>query len=175
MNWSRVALITLILVTGGALSQDVPLGSVYSKDGVSYGTYFNGRFGFAAAVPLDYLQPEAGALGGSGQVFSAPTGEELRVFGSTLLLENDLAEAYSVLSQDTPDRQVTYKVEREDWFVVSGFDGDTVFYTKVMLHPESGAYLTLTLRYDRSLKPTFDPITEEVVRSFRALEGVGGG
>ena len=149
--------------------------SVYSQGDVSYGTYFNGRFGFAVSVPLSHLQPQSGPLDGNGQVFRSPDGEELRVFGSTLLLEGDLDEAYDILSQDGSNRQVTYRVKRDDWFVVSGFSGDTVFYTKVITHPETGAYLSFTLRYAQDLKPTFDPITEEVARSFRVLEGVGGG
>ncbi len=173
----RRATLLALLAWGGALSQSVD-DSVYTTGEVSYGTYFNGRFGFAVAVPLGYLQPQGGLTDGNGQVFSSPDGAQMRVFGSRLLLERDLTEAYEVLSQDGPNRQVTYKVQRDDWFVVSGFTGaagDTVFYTKVMEHPESGAYLSLTLQYARDLKPTFDPITEEVVRSFRALEGGGSG
>ena len=156
-----------------AQSEPQPTPSVYSAGGVRYGTYYNGRFGYAIAVPLSKLAPLE-PTSGDGQVFAGPEGE-LRVFGSTMLVEGSLAEAFEVFSQDTPTREVTYKVERDDWFVVSGYSGDTVFYTKVMVHPESGAYLTFTLRYDRSLKPTFDPITEEVSRSFRALEGTGSG
>ncbi len=168
----RSVVLFILIVWGHALSQ-----SAYSVGEVSYGTYFNGRYGFAVAVPLNYLQPQSRVLDGNGQVFASPD-IEMRVFGSTLLLEYDLTEAYEVLSQDAPDRQVTYKVQRDGWFVVSGFAGEaanTVFYTKVMEHPESGAYLSLTLRYARDLKPIFDPITEEVVRSFRVLGGVGGG
>ena len=143
--------------------------SVFSQGEVRYGTYFNGRFGYAVAVPLSHLQPQ-GETNGDGQVFASDSGEELRVFGSFTVLGDSLAGAYELYAQDAPGRQVTYKVKREGWFVVSGFEGDTVFYTKVMAHPGNGSFLTFTLRYDKSLKPTFDPITEEVARSFRALE-----
>ena len=163
---SRALLVVLLaaFIAGGfAISQ-----SVFSQGEVRYGTYFNGRFNYAVAVPLSHLQPQ-GETNGDGQVFASPGGEELRVFGSYTVLGDSLEGAYALYAQDAPDRQVTYKVKRDDWFVVSGFEGDTVFYTKLMAHPGNGAFLTLTLRYDRSLKPTFDPITEEVSRSFRAL------
>ena len=172
---SSVILLAVLVAPGHALAQTDQRTdrSVYSVGDVRYGTYYNGRFGYAIAVPLSRLEP-VGATDGNGQVFAGPEGE-LRVSGSTTLAEGSLTEAYNALSQSTPGREVTYKVERDDWFVVSGFDGDTVFYTKVMVHPESGAFLTFTIRYDRSLKPVFDPITEEVSYSFRALEGIGSG
>ena len=170
---SSVILLAILSLSSHALAQtEQRTGrSVYSVGEVRYGTYYNGRFGYAIAVPLNRLEP-IGPTDGNGQVFAGSEGE-LRVFGSATLAEGSLSEAYRALSQSTPEREVTYKVERDDWFVVSGFDGDTVFYTKVMVHPDNGAFLTFTLRYDRSLKPVFDPITEEVSYSFRALEGVG--
>lgn len=171
MNFLQSVILFILVTWGSALSQ-----SAYSVGEVSYGTYFNGRFGFSVAVPLSHLQPQGGLADGNGQVFSSPNGAQMQVFGSSQLLEGSLEEAYNVLSQDSPNRQVTYKVVRDDWFVVSGFtgdDGNTVFYTRVTKHPESGAYLTFTLRYARDLKPTFDPITEEVARSFRVFGGGG--
>ena len=158
----------IALMCGFAASQSATQ-SVFSQGEVRYGTYFNGRFSYAVAVPLSHLQPQGEASEGT-QVFASPGGEELRVSGSAEALGGSLATAYAIVSQNAPGKEVTYNVVREDWFVVSGFEGEAVFYTRAMVHPESGAYLSFTLRYDRSLKPLFDPITEVVSRSFRALE-----
>jgi predicted metal-dependent RNase len=61
-------------------------------------------------------------------------------------------------------REVTMKLLKKDWFVVSGYAGEKVFYQKTML--KDGVFKTFIIEYDRAQKSFYDPVTARIARSF---------
>ncbi|HEX8166652.1 MAG TPA: serine protease [Beijerinckiaceae bacterium] len=84
--------------------------------------------------------------------------------------ETDLAVLYERnLSIQSPGRQVTYKVLRPDFFVVSGETQTGKFYTRYALGP-GGAIRGFSLGYDKAAKD-FDRTVIAIANSFQPFPG----
>ena len=138
-----------------------------------FDTYTNVRFGYAIDYPADMLIPQGEPDNGDGQRFiSRARDVELVAVGSYNALDKTLrdrfAEEMEPESDDTPNRTVTYKVLKKDWFVVSGTEGDRVFYTKVMLKGDT--FKRMTLRYPAARDAELTPLTARIAKSFRHVD-----
>jgi hypothetical protein len=134
-----------------------------------YRTYHNSRFDYSISYPADLLIPQGESVNGDGQRFlSKDRRTELLVYGSHNSLNQMLNEVFtqeSERSSDHPNRVVTYKVLRGDWFVVSGTENGRIFYQKTMLR--ESIFKTFRIEYDESQKQTFDSVTAFIARSFK--------
>ena len=144
-------------------------GFQHSGTAVTYKTYSNARYQFSVSYPDGLLVPQGESDNGDGQKFLSPDGRaELRVFGF-YNLDGSLEDAYQAAQlykkEESRNHQVTYKVLRKGWFVVSGkFDG-RVFYLRTMLR--GPVFKSLVFEYDESEKAIFDPATARISQSFR--------
>ncbi len=134
-----------------------------------YRIYHNARFDYSISYPANLLIPQGEAVNGDGQRFlSKDSRTELLVYGSYNSLGQSLSEVFvqeSGPSTEHPNRIVTYKVLRKDWFAVSGTENQRVFYQKTMLRDST--FKTFRIEYDQTQKPTFDSITAIIARSFK--------
>ena len=134
-----------------------------------YRTYHNARFDYSISYPADLLIPQGESVNGDGQRFLSKDGRaELLVYGSYNSLNqtlNDVLTQETERSPDHPNRVVTYKVLRGDWFVLSGTENGQIFYQKTMLRDST--FKTFRIEYDESQKQTFDSITAIIARSFK--------
>jgi hypothetical protein len=55
--------------------------------------------------------------------------------------------------------------------VVSGTEGDRIFYTKVFYRKEQNQDIHFFISYPESRKKEFDAITAEISKSFKLLRG----
>jgi hypothetical protein len=134
-----------------------------------YRTYHNARFDYSISYPANLLIPRGQSVNADGQRFSSRDGRtELLVYGSYNSLDQTLREVFEQESSRTtehPNRDVTYKVLRNNWFVVSGSENGRIFYQKTMLR--NSTFKTFRIEYDKNEKQTFDSITAFIARSFR--------
>ena len=133
-----------------------------------YRTYHNARFDYSVSYPAKILIPQGEAANGDGQKFLSKDGRtEMLVYGSNNSLDQTLREVYheEISHEAHPNRTVTYRVLRADWFVVSGMENGRVFYQKTMLR--GSAFKTFRIEYDKTQRHTFDSITAYVSRSFK--------
>jgi len=134
-----------------------------------YRTYHNARFEYSISYPANLLIPQGESANEDGQRFVSKDGRtELLVYGSYNSLDQTLNEVLaqeSERSAEHPNRVVTYKVLRRDWFVVSGTENGRIFYQKTMLRDST--FKTFRIEYDESQKQTFDPVTASIARSFK--------
>ncbi len=72
------------------------------------------------------------------------------------------------LSIDVPG-DVTYDRTRPDFFVVSGYRGANIFYTKVALSSDRSSACVFEITYPRVQKESFDQIVTRMSRSLRSL------
>lgn len=140
-----------------------------SQGATTYNTYSNARFGYSIAYPVGILYPQGEADNGDGQKFlSKDRRAEMLVYGGHQLDSVSLSDMYEAALKEKAasgaSRNVTMKVLKKDWFVISGYAGGRVFYQKTMLR--GGMFKTFIIEYDRSQKSLYDPITARVARSF---------
>lgn len=69
--------------------------------------------------------------------------------------------------KNNPSWQFTYKKEGNNWVAVSGYDGDKIFYQKVLLG--NGGSSIFLIKYKRTDKQKFVPSTEMLAASFKKL------
>ena len=136
-----------------------------------YSTYSNSRFSYSISYPTGLLTPQGEADNGDGQKFLSRDGRaEMIVYGSNNALHQSLHDLYNEQlrgreSDARSKKTVTYKVLRDSWFVVSGYEDDRVFYQKTILSGDE--FKTFRIEYDKSLADVFDKVTQRVAASFK--------
>jgi hypothetical protein len=135
-----------------------------------YSTYINVRFSYSISYPTSLLIPQGEADNGDGQKFRFRDGKATMSVSGIHALDETLLHRYNEQLQEgrgdnrsTPT--FTYKVLRPNWFVVSGRDGDRIFYQKTILR--KGVFKTFRIEYDKALSDVFDEVTKRVAASFR--------
>ncbi|CAG1022049.1 hypothetical protein DOJK_01402 [Patescibacteria group bacterium] len=136
----------------------------------SYETYYNERYDYSIDYPKDILFPQGESDNGDGQIFLSKTADaQLSVYANFNALEQSLEEAFREQSRggqpDDPHKVVTYKMMKEDWFVVSGYREGKVFYQKTILHDD--IFKTFLFIYDEDQKDIYDAITKRLAASFK--------
>lgn len=136
----------------------------------SYETYHNERYDYSIEYPKDVLYPQGEADNGDGQIFlSKDARAQLSVYAHFNALEQTIEEAYREQSRggqpDDPNKVVTYKVLKDDWFVVSGYREGKVFYQKTILRDD--IFKTMLFTYDEAEKAVYDGITKRLAASFK--------
>lgn len=161
--------------TGGPAQEDAPAaqpqpGGVPAPSGtpwpekVTYETYRNDRLGYTIDYPANLMRPVEALGEGNGYRFATEDGTAvLAVYGVPDVKPDALKSLYEQ-ELNSPDRRVTYKTLHDDWFVISGYAGDQIFYERTL--QRDGVLKTFLLLYDASKKAYFDPITEHISFSF---------
>jgi hypothetical protein len=113
-------------------------------------TYTNVRFQYSICYPTDLLAPQGEAENSDGKKFIGQDGAQLIVFGSNNALQQTLKERLSETSARLTGKsgKVTYQVLKPKWFVVSGVNGPSIFYTKVFFSHEQ--FKSFELSYSQS-------------------------
>ncbi len=144
------------LVAAGAKARDAALFKpvLEAKSGVTIGVpakLFSKKT--ASAQGARYNTPDGAA---ALDVFSAPDPG------------NELSAMYDRLKVDAPNRKVSYKVLRADFFVVSGDAAGRVFYTRVARGVAEGAPVLrgYTLTYPVQQRAAFDALNIAIANSF---------
>ena len=129
-------------------------------------TYENDRFGTSATFPADiFSQEQAPPDNGDGQRWLSDDGASLAVFGSYNVLDETPASREAE-ARVNGERKVTYSRTGQDWVVLSGTDGDRVFYERYVFGPTDIVH-GLVIEYPASLKAKYDPLVGSIARSLR--------
>jgi hypothetical protein len=132
-----------------------------------YQTYANARFGYSISYPAGILIPQGESDNGDGQIFRSRDGKaEMRVFGRYNVQNETLRGAFNaaVTGEGGSGREVTYKLLKGNFYVVSGRQNGKIFYEKTMLKGDT--FKTFMMKYDESESATYNSITSRVSRSF---------
>jgi hypothetical protein len=136
----------------------------------SWKLYVNARYGTAAEYPADRFHPGRPPDNGDGQAFTAADGAELRIFAHWNI-DDDRPGNYetSLRSGDSDYADVTYRATGNNWLVLSGNRGASIFYEKyIFTKGKNSAIHALTVTYPRDAKAAYDPIVARMARSLRA-------
>ena len=149
-----MALTTVFLLVGIVSAAQTP----------TYKTYTNARFAYSISYPANLLKSQGEAANGDGQAFRAADGRaEMRVWGQNNVNNDSLRAVYDQVVSEW-GAGVSYKVMKQDWFVVSALVNGKIHYRKTMLRKD--VLKTFEIEYDESQKATYDPVTARIAKSF---------
>ncbi|MBV6623216.1 MAG: GerMN domain-containing protein [Rivularia sp. (in: Bacteria)] len=140
---------------------------------VNYERYYNDRFNFSIFYPGELLNKQDAPQNNDGRTFVSPDRNiVMKVFGRYNIQDENIESLYNQQFNQT-NKEVTYKSLGDDYFVVSGYENNQVFYNKVLF--SNNRILHLNIDYNKSLQPEFDSIVREISNSFRGYERVQDG
>jgi len=130
---------------------------------LNFAIYRNSRFGYAISYPEAFLIPQPESLNGDGRTFSSRDGSaRLTCWGAVLPDGSDIQMLYQRDLQTHPD--ITYKVRRLNWYVISGMKNHRIYYEKAIFGPDS--YAAFLIEIPQSAKRTYVPIVARLSRTF---------
>jgi hypothetical protein len=125
--------------------------------------YLNNRFGFSVAVPSGFEASEP-PTNGDGIHYTSPDGRaKLTMYGSNAS-GITIKEYYDELATGL-GVEPTYSRLADNWFVLSGQKGETIFYTKVFVG--SGSLNTFTFEYPAEQADQYRSLNDQLARSFK--------
>ncbi len=136
----------------------------------SYYQYCNARFNFCIEYPNTF-KGQGESDNGDGQEFISPDGKAyLLVFrdGREVMYESDSeCKNQSFLTDVTSDetKKVTYKKMGDRFYVVSGYQGSSIFYQKTIFTNEG--MVTAIFTYPTSQKVKYDSYCVKVFETFK--------
>jgi len=135
-----------------------------------YKTYNNKRFEYSISYPKDILYPQGEADNGDGQKFLSKEGDvSLLVYGSHNFNNQTIKERYQENLQgktdENPNKVISYRILKENWFVISGYVSGKIFYQKTILNNDQ--FKTFYIEYPETQKKTYDPIVKRLSTSFK--------
>ncbi len=135
----------LLLISGPALADDMQ--------------YRNSRFGTTAILPADF-RASAAPTNGDGRGFSHPSLRgTVSVYGSHNISGDRLADHRDYLTELYLESgmTITYQAGGNNWFVLSGWDGDEIYYLRAE-GCTGGPVHHIYFSFPGSEKPQWEPI-----------------
>lgn len=131
-----------------------------------FSTYNNPRFEYSVSYP-DNVTYKFESDNGGGCTFKINNEFEMLVWGNYFpSVENkNIKEIFQ--DEINNHTSVTYKSLKSNWFVISGFSDNDVYYIKYFVINGSSKVLQIT--YDKSLKYKYDKYTEIISNSFTSF------
>jgi len=135
-----------------------------------YKMYYNKRFEYSISYPKDILYPQGEADNGDGQKFLSKEGDGiLLVYGSHNINDQTIKERYQEESrgktEESQTKVVSYRVLKDNWFVISGYVSGKIFYQKTILNNDQ--FKTFYFEYPETKKKRYDPIIKHLSTSFK--------
>jgi hypothetical protein len=127
-------------------------------------TYTNKRFGTSATFPSDiFSERQEPPANGDGLTWHSADGASVAIFGAHNALD-ETPKSKEAEAKASSERKLTYSSIGKDWVVLSGTDGDLIFYERY-LFGRSGTIHGVVLKYPQSLKAKYDPLVGEIASS----------
>ena len=132
---------------------------------VQWRVYSNARFGYDISYPAFFV-PQREADNGDGRRFTAEEYHAgMAAWGSVFLagdLEAEYAEALKIYEEE--GAEITYAPRKGNWFVLSGFLNDEIFYRKTVVRDTRSA--SFEIRYPVSSRDVFDALVARIAGEF---------
>ncbi len=131
--------------------------------------YYNKRFDFCVGYPSNFLKSVGESGNQDGNTFENANGSsEMRASGILNVLEETIEESFQSATKDgsyyEDERLITYKRQKDNWFVVSGKYYESIFYVKTVL--EGDTFYTLYFEYHSSEEDKFQEIIKTTTKDF---------
>lgn len=129
-------------------------------------TYTNERFGTSATFPADiFTEQQVPPENGDGLTWHSADGASLAIFASYNVLD-ETPKSRQAEAKAVGAREVTYSKTGKNWLVLSGFEGEFVFYERY-LFADSGIVHAIVLKYPQSLMVKYDLVAGKIGSSLK--------
>jgi hypothetical protein len=137
----------------------------FTSIGSGWQLYSNGLYGTEFEFPADVFTVAPAPASSDGRQFTSRDAT-LEIF-ATRDTKGETAKTLRrrLLQDELGYDNVTYAASGENWFVLSGFRGDNIFYEKYLL--KAGVIHAFGVEFSASAKPFYAPIIERIEDSFR--------
>ncbi|OBU88223.1 hypothetical protein [Chromobacterium subtsugae] len=141
---------------------------------IHYLNYANVRFPFSIPYPKGLLIPGEEPDNGDGLAFTSPDGQTVMTASGINnanddTLQSEYRDDLKRPSESGQPRKVAFKTIKKDWFVISGTEGDKIFYQKTYLVDDQ--FMTFDIRYPASQRAKWDPIVAHISKQFKVTPG----
>jgi hypothetical protein len=139
--------------------------------------YHNERFDFALKVPAEQFRPGTARNPEVGALWISRDGQaRLIAVAGPNETGGSLADYRSFIMETTyPNARFDYTPQRDNWFVLSGVQGDQIFYERVTFVCDGRYIYGWQLHYPVRQKRLYDQIVEEIHRNYHIGRGEIGG
>ncbi len=162
--------IMLAAATHLAAAQGQPASGAQTSE-AEYAWYSNGRYAYALPYPSKLLFPQGESDSGGGQDFlSSDKKTSLGVWSDFTpevlneTLEDECKQDVAGEPGSHPNRKVTYTALHGNWCIVSGTDGDNIFYQK--RYVVGGKAVVFLITYPANQRKTWDKVVAYISRKF---------
>jgi hypothetical protein len=144
-------------------------------DSASWASHRNARLGFSLRYPPDIFVPDPAQSNALVTHFRSRDGRAtLRIVATSNEAGRTLAQYRTALIQERyRQAKFDYAPQRDTWFVLSGFAGDDIFYERVTFACDRRSLHGWMLVFPASERALYEPIIEEMHRSYRHSNGPG--
>ena len=141
------------------------------KKSVGFAMLSDAASGAQIGVPAKLL-PAKGAEAG-GQTFASASGDRKLALFSLRGPDADLTKLFEKTAAAAPDRKITYKLTKPDYFVVAGETGASKFYTRAARASGGGeaALRGFTITYPLATAKDFEYVALAIANSFNPTPG----
>jgi hypothetical protein len=141
-------------------------------DGHAWLRYTNVRFQYGICYPKDVLTAQREADNSDGRKFTGKDGAELAVWGSNNALDSNLKQEIEESGKRLagPNGKVTYRAMHAKWAVVSGENGDGLFYAKIFYNRKADQFKDFEMTYNKSQAALYNPIVSKISGCFADLD-----
>ncbi|ASF47719.1 hypothetical protein [Methylovulum psychrotolerans] len=145
-------------------------GTCAAKD-ITYTAYENGAAEYSVAIPDGILYGQGESGNHMGQVFKSEDMDAvLFTYGEGNIDDKGIDALFfdALHPDDKAERVFVYQAKGDDWFVVTGFYKQEVFYQKTLVKKDS-LLKTIYFTYPKAKKALYDKITSHIAKSFKHL------
>ncbi len=134
---------------------------------VTLENYENVRFGYAISFPVGAFKGQGESDNRDGQRFVSPDGKAiLTVYGSHNV--DDAPVKALLKTAMLAEKSVTFRRQKGNWFVLSGYRGDTIYYRKTIA---DNVLVTFDLVYPKAQRRQYRSIVHILSHTLRRTIG----
>ncbi|PXV58412.1 hypothetical protein CLV62_14921 [Dysgonomonas alginatilytica] len=150
--------------------KDTSTEQVADSNKVAAGSYANEQLGYSITYPKDILILDESTVNSEQQVFKPVEGKaELRIFSDKRVDKSGTPIAFNAAyEQDIADRkgrQIAHSSLSPNYYVISGLDGDLLYYQKTIF--SKGGLVTAVLKYPKEERDIFNAMLNPLFGSFK--------
>lgn len=132
----------------------------------TYNQYVNRSYGYSICYPDSIFVPQGEAVSGDGQAFRADDGAELRVHADYNVSYKSIQEDFKdTVAGESRNGQVTFKLQEDNWYAVSGIIGSRIFYRKTILEGEM--FITFRVLYPGTLNSIYSDVVTVLAKCLK--------
>lgn len=141
-----------------------------------WATLKNERHGFAIAYPIDVFEQKSAPNSDEGRVLLSKDGKAKLLVGAFDNSENNSLAEYRqfLLDEQYKGAAIDYAPVRQRWFVLSGVQGEEIFYQRVSFTCGGKLINSWAMLYPAAERRTYDRVVEAVARTYTPGAGRTG-